>query len=170
MLKFPHFLDNRLIDGGKVVSLTRRPPFTPSPLPKEDSWLLISVRGWVHTRVIVRLEGVGKLKKSTSSGLETRDLPNCSIVLQPTTLPRAPTFRDTTKYVQSLLFSHLEEIQQLLAGELKCQENPAGWPRKHVPSARNVTASGNWREQYEDSFDSGFPQVYYLFHTGHLKK
>jgi hypothetical protein len=27
-------LDNRLIDGGEVVSLTRRPPFT----PQEDSW------------------------------------------------------------------------------------------------------------------------------------
>jgi hypothetical protein len=28
-LRFPHFLDNRLIDGGKAVSLTRRPLFTP---------------------------------------------------------------------------------------------------------------------------------------------
>jgi hypothetical protein len=27
-------LDNRLIDAGKVVSLRRRPPFT----PQEDSW------------------------------------------------------------------------------------------------------------------------------------
>jgi hypothetical protein len=27
--KFPHFLDSRLTDGGKVASLTRRPPFTP---------------------------------------------------------------------------------------------------------------------------------------------
>jgi hypothetical protein len=25
----PHFLDKRLTDGGKVVSPTRRPPFTP---------------------------------------------------------------------------------------------------------------------------------------------
>jgi hypothetical protein len=32
--RLPHFLDNRLTDGGKVVSLTRRPPFT----PQEDSW------------------------------------------------------------------------------------------------------------------------------------
>jgi hypothetical protein len=29
-----HFLDNRLTDGGEVVSLTCRPPFT----PQEDSW------------------------------------------------------------------------------------------------------------------------------------
>jgi hypothetical protein len=26
---YPHFLDNRLTDGDEVVSLTRRPPFTP---------------------------------------------------------------------------------------------------------------------------------------------
>jgi hypothetical protein len=27
--RLPHFLGNRLIDDGGVVSLTRRPPFTP---------------------------------------------------------------------------------------------------------------------------------------------
>jgi hypothetical protein len=32
--RLSHFLDNRFIDGGKFVSLTRRPLFT----PKEDSW------------------------------------------------------------------------------------------------------------------------------------
>jgi hypothetical protein len=32
--KLPHYLDNRLTDGGEVVSLTCRPPFT----PQEDSW------------------------------------------------------------------------------------------------------------------------------------
>jgi hypothetical protein len=38
----------------------------------------------------VRLEGLGKLKKSTSSGTRTGDLQACSIVPQPTTLLRAP--------------------------------------------------------------------------------
>jgi hypothetical protein len=33
-LRLPHFLDNRLTDGGEVVSLTLRLPFT----PQEDSW------------------------------------------------------------------------------------------------------------------------------------
>jgi hypothetical protein len=33
-LRLPHFLDNRITDGDKVNSLTRRPPFT----PREDSW------------------------------------------------------------------------------------------------------------------------------------
>jgi hypothetical protein len=32
--RLPHFLDNRLTDGGEVVSPTRRPPFT----SQEDSW------------------------------------------------------------------------------------------------------------------------------------
>jgi hypothetical protein len=31
ILRLPHFLDNRLTDGGKVVSLTCWLPFTPSP-------------------------------------------------------------------------------------------------------------------------------------------
>jgi hypothetical protein len=32
--RLPHFLDNRLTDGGEVVSLTRRPLFT----SQEYSW------------------------------------------------------------------------------------------------------------------------------------
>jgi hypothetical protein len=32
--RLPHFLDNRLTDGGEVVSLTRRPLF----ITQEDSW------------------------------------------------------------------------------------------------------------------------------------
>jgi hypothetical protein len=27
--RLPHFLDSQLTDGGEVVDLTRRPPFTP---------------------------------------------------------------------------------------------------------------------------------------------
>jgi hypothetical protein len=33
MSRIPHFLDNQLTDGGEVVSLTRRPPFTPRKIP-----------------------------------------------------------------------------------------------------------------------------------------
>jgi hypothetical protein len=34
MSRLPHFLDNSFTNGGQVVSLTRRPPFT----HYEDSW------------------------------------------------------------------------------------------------------------------------------------
>jgi hypothetical protein len=34
MLRIPHFLDSRLIEGGEVVSFTRLPRFT----AQEDSW------------------------------------------------------------------------------------------------------------------------------------
>jgi hypothetical protein len=84
--RLPHFLDKQLIDGGKVVSLTRRPLFT----PPGRFLVLISVRGWVNPRAIVWLEGLGKLKKIHLIGTRTRNLPACSTVPRPTTLPRAP--------------------------------------------------------------------------------
>jgi hypothetical protein len=34
MSRVPHFLDNRLADGGEVVNLTRRPLY----IPQEESW------------------------------------------------------------------------------------------------------------------------------------
>jgi hypothetical protein len=41
---------------------------------------------------IVQLEGLGTQKKFNDlMGNRTRDLPACSIVSQPTTLPRAPS-------------------------------------------------------------------------------
>jgi hypothetical protein len=51
-----HCLDNRLKDGCAVVSLMRRPRST----PQKHFLVLISVRGWVDTRVTV--EGLGQLK------------------------------------------------------------------------------------------------------------
>ena len=50
-LRFPDFM-TMAQDGGTFVSLTHRPP-----LPQEMFLVLISVRGWVDHRVIVRSEG-----------------------------------------------------------------------------------------------------------------
>jgi hypothetical protein len=67
------FSDIRLIDDGKVVSLTCRPL-----LPQGCFLILISVRGWIDPKAIVPLEGLGKLKKYNSSGTRIVDLPACS--------------------------------------------------------------------------------------------
>jgi hypothetical protein len=52
MLRVPYFLDNRLTDGGEVMSLMRWPPFTPRRF-----LVFISIRSLVDHTAIVQLEG-----------------------------------------------------------------------------------------------------------------
>jgi hypothetical protein len=59
------------------------------PLPRGRILVLISVRGSVDPSAVVLLEGLGQLKKIHLIGTRPRDLPACSMVPQPTTLPRA---------------------------------------------------------------------------------
>jgi hypothetical protein len=84
--RLPNFLDNRLADGGEVVSVTRRPPITPRKIPGTHFCLRLS-RPQGHS-------AAGRIKSIEKSndliGNRTGDLPACSIVPQPTTLPRAP--------------------------------------------------------------------------------
>jgi hypothetical protein len=56
--RLPRFLDNRVTDGGKVVILRAG-----RHLPTGRFLVPISVRGWVDSRPIVPLEGLGQLKK-----------------------------------------------------------------------------------------------------------
>jgi hypothetical protein len=81
------FLDNRLTVGGEVVSLTHQLLFT----PQEDFWYSFLLRGWVDPWAIVRLEGLLSIDKPNDLIRNwTCDLPACSVVPQPTTLPCAP--------------------------------------------------------------------------------
>jgi hypothetical protein len=75
-----------------VVRLSALPAGRPLP-PQEDSWYSFLFRGSVDPKAIVRLEGLGQLKKIHPIGTRTRDFPACSVVPQPTTLPRAPTLK-----------------------------------------------------------------------------
>jgi hypothetical protein len=84
--RLPHFLDSRLTDGREVVSLTHRSPFTPRKVHGTHfCWRISRPQGHNAAGSIRSIE-----KSSDLIGNRTRDLPACSIVQQPTTLPRAP--------------------------------------------------------------------------------
>jgi hypothetical protein len=68
-------------EGGKVVSPTHRLPLPPQEIPL----VLISVKGFVDPRAIIRPEGLRQRKNSNNTiGNQTRNLPAFSALLQPT--------------------------------------------------------------------------------------
>jgi hypothetical protein len=76
------------------------------------------------------LEGLGQLKKSSYLiGIRNRDLPDCSIVPQPTTLPRAPRFTGRTDEIEDnpqseyLVSAEIRNVRVSL--KYKSEEEPA---------------------------------------------
>jgi hypothetical protein len=80
------FLDNRLRDGGEVVSLTRWQPFTSTKIHGIHFCYRLS-RSQGHSAAL-RIRSIEK--SSDLIGNQTHHLPACSRVPQPTTLPHAP--------------------------------------------------------------------------------
>jgi hypothetical protein len=76
MSRTPHFLDNRLKDGGKDVNPTRRLPFTPRKIPGTHFCLSMS-RPQGHSEV-------GTIRSTEKSNIlienRTHNLQVCSIV------------------------------------------------------------------------------------------
>jgi hypothetical protein len=55
-LRLPHVLDNQLTDGGEVVSLTHRPPFTPRKIPqKKNSEWAEDTQSLSHAHTFIRV-------------------------------------------------------------------------------------------------------------------
>jgi hypothetical protein len=71
------------------------------PLPPGRFLVLISVRGWVDSRAIVRLEGLGELNNPvTSSRIEPATFWLVALYLNQLTLPRAPVHMCTKTFTQ----------------------------------------------------------------------
>jgi hypothetical protein len=90
--RLPHFLENWLTDGGKVVSLTRRPAGRPAALTlrKFPGSHFYQRRSRPEDQNVAG--NIRSIEKSNDLiAIRTRDLAACGIVPQPTTLPRAPT-------------------------------------------------------------------------------
>jgi hypothetical protein len=105
-----HFLDNRLTDGGEVLSLTLRPSFAPMKIPGTHFCYRMS-RPQGHRAA----EWIRSIKKSSHLiGNRTCDFPVCSTVPQPTMLQRSIEIilqnwcvTNSRLYYQTILLYHL---------------------------------------------------------------
>jgi hypothetical protein len=86
MSRLTHFPDNWLTDGCEVVSLTPGHPLLPREIPDTHFCQRLS-RPQSHSAAR-RIRPIEKIQWPHRD--RTRNLPACSTVPQPTTLPRAP--------------------------------------------------------------------------------
>jgi hypothetical protein len=84
MLRIPHCLNNRQTDGGKVLSIAHWPLSTPQKhyLSASGTHFLLEA----ESQGLVRLEGLGKLKKKSAGSivpqpLRSRFLPKIIIII-----------------------------------------------------------------------------------------
>jgi hypothetical protein len=90
MLSFPHFLDNRLTIG--------------RPLPPGIFLVLIFVGDLSRPQGHSAAGRIRSIEKVHLIGIRSLDFPACSIVPQPTTLPRVPdNIRRTIKFCKEIL-------------------------------------------------------------------
>jgi hypothetical protein len=85
----------------------------------------------------VRLEGLGQFKNPMTSGIQSRDLPACSVVPEPTTLPRAQAVRLLERALMLLQAAIISLDCSVQGITIISVHIDSGIPRKKTPKYSN---------------------------------